>query len=517
MIIDYTPQEQALRDEAFTKLLDAEKDDTETKADACRQMDDIQKQAEQRILDSMKGNVTAILEEAKRQVDLVMKRLSWSGNLRENFANAAAKDHPDGRAAAELNKGIDSLTFDTMFVDGRYAVEYKKARQIIGKEIKILTDYLKSKKTKAATAASKEITAYIRQSLEADPHFYDSREKPKKPLPEIPTFAIQNDKVNHRIQTFDDFECIDQDGQTAYTAGIVQNKINKSKQIVDTLTLTFADLPQNQSRPVGLLDAPIYNAVSTAFFYHQLYGGTGSLIITPQEIWRLICGTQDPNRNPSPNQLKQITDAMDRMRFTRIKLDISDSLRYYHLQVDDERIVNGEIDTYYLEASKGKFVTEKGRIVSGYEIPRAPVLYVYAAAKKHIVAVPLSLLDTGETTGNEGITPAVRQYLLNRILLMYHDKHYKPTILYESLYTATGIQPPELRLNRENFSTDTSFDTATRREAARDREKVKEILDAWKAKRLILDYEPLKEGRKNVGVNIVLYKGTPPALTRKNQ
>ena len=118
--------------------------------------------------------------------------------------------------------------------------------------------------------------------------------------------------------------------------------------------------------------------------------------------------------------------------------------------------------------------------------------------------MPYELLDTSDSTGNEGNTIEFRNYLLQQIGLMYEGQRNNSRILYSTLYRDTGTQPPEERLSPANYSTETAYKRNIRKEAQRDRDKISALLDAWKAKDWIKGYKLVKKGQAYIGVDITL-------------
>ena len=535
MIVDFTPQEKALRDEAFTKWTEADErtnetaiaaiDDPELReklvterddayADYCQRLTDIQDHAEQRALDSMKGNVVAIVEEAKRQVDLIIMRhikaVGYVGDIETRI-------FPNGVVAQEKRKGVDALNYNTRFVNGIPTLHKRHARSMIGTGIKILTDYLHENAPEEEKALNSYIDAYLHDS----PYVMALQKKATKTtIPITSTYGMMNDKLTPSLESLEGFSIVYDDDTVTYKRGIDQlpdlDEPDPKKRIVDKVTVRRPTFLPESNLPAGALYGPIYDAISTAYYLHKKSQKTGPLCITPREIWRLMNGLQGQKANPSENQIKQICAAVDRMRYTEILIDMSKSISRFDLEIDDERITNlGRFDSL-LDAKPGIAVTVKGNEIPVYFIEKEPLLMTINRSKDHIVFLPISLLDTTSKTGNEGYTPFIREYLLRRILLMYTNPEYQRRIIFNSMYTKTGIQPPDQRVNRENYGSDASYKSKVLQEASKDRKKVKEILDAWKEKKLIRNYSEAKEKGRFVGVDITLYKDKPPALDKEN-
>lgn len=536
MIVDFTPQEKALRDEAFTKWTEADErtnetaiaaiDDPELReklvaehddayADYCQRLTDIQNHAEQRVLDSMQGNVVAIVKEAKRQVDLIITQhinaVGYVGDIETRI-------FPNGVVAQEKRKGVDALNYNTRFVNGYPAIHKRYARHLICTGIKILTDYLHENTPEEEKALNSYIDAYLHDS----PYVLEPQKKTTKlPVLIAKTYGMMNDKTTISLESLADYTIIYEDNATVTLArGIDQlpslKETDPKKRIVDKVTVRRPTFLPESNLPVGALYGPVYDSISTAYHNHKQSQRPGPLIISPREIWRIMNGLQGTKMNPSENQIKQICAAVDIMSHTDILVDMSDSISRFDLKIDDERITSlGKFEPL-LNAKPGIAVTVKGNEVPVYYIEKEPLMMTINRSKDHIVFVPTALLDTTSKTGNEGYTPFIREYLLRRIFLSYNNPQFQPRIKFDTMYTATGIQPPVQRLKRENFGSDASYKSKVLQEAAKDRKKVTELLDAWIEMKLIRDYTLTREGRRITGVDITLYKGKPPALVKEN-
>jgi len=77
--------------------------------------------------------------------------------------------------------------------------------------------------------------------------------------------------------------------------------------------------------------------------------------------------------------------------------------------------------------------------------------------------------------------------------------------MYETLYRDTGITPAEKRVDRNNYSTDNSYQTKIRQEFKKDREKVNGILKSWKEKGWISGYHDIKKSNAVIAVDILFH------------
>ena len=99
---------------------------------------------------------------------------------------------------------------------------------------------------------------------------------------------------------------------------------------------------------------------------------------------------------------------------------------------------------------------------------------------------------------------------------MYNEPKYSHRIKYETMYQS-GIDAPEERISPDKFINENSYKAQLRKEKAKDREKVCEILDAWKKKEFIKDYKQVQQGNPKefksglpfIGVDITLNPNAP--------
>lgn len=338
----------------------------------------------------------------------------------------------------------------------------------------------------------------------------------RPPLPIINTFGLMNDKINTQLIASEAFTQ-DIDGQLRFVWGIDQSP--GKKMPVTYIALSYEGTETQTSRKMTAFDNAVYNAVSTRFYYWKQEKGDIPLYITPQEIWRTMNGKGDDAR-PGNKQVSRIVQSLDKMRVTLCFMDISEELNTHYITLNDERLASGNIETYLLKADKVSFKTEKGRKVTGYRITDEPILYTYNKAKKHILWFDYKLLDTSSNTSDSENVIEFRNYLLIQIQNMKSRKRDSNRILYETLYRDTGIMPAEKRVDRNNYSTENSYQTKIRQEFKKDREKVKGILKSWKEKGWIDGYYDIKKGSTVIGTEILFNPSdgyTPTIYKEKNR
>lgn len=507
-------QQHGKRTKIYARLLE-ERDELENSRYA--KFAAIYEQAEQDRFNALNGDISAIAAEARRQVELIVEqRIACDIVTDDQSANILQQWQNAGITEEKALQRIKDADFITRFEkEGKPVLSSREARALIYKGIQLFSRYLAERSPKEAKALDKYISEYISTS----PYIYIHTHKPnltpevvtddiRNPLPPIETYGLMNDKISHQLIA-GDFTQQDTNGQLSFWTGVRQSALTSKTPVVVTMALTFEGTQTKLSKRINAFDNAVHNAIATAFYYHKRNESGKPFYITPQEIWRLMNGTQNASKNPSAGQVKKVCDSMDKMRFTRLYMDISEEVKAYNLTFEDKRLKTGTIDTYLLKSDKVSFTTKKGKELIGYRVDAEPILYTYNAAKDHILFVPFELLDTSQTTGNEGSTIEIRNYLLQQIQLMYNGQRNSRRILYETLYSATGLEAPETRIERIKYNSENAYKSGIKKAAKADREKVAAILEAWKAKGYIKGFKPVQKGRAFIGIDIELHKNKP--------
>lgn len=320
------------------------------------------------------------------------------------------------------------------------------------------------------------------------------------PLAIIKKYGLMNDNLTKHIIITEPF-INNVDGQMTMLWTVPQGNKNKSP-VLAYIALSYEGEEFKLNKKLKSFDKSVYEAVSN-IYVRNIIANNEQVLFTPQDVWRTMNGITDTKRTPSPNQTKKICDSLDKMRFVRCRMDVSNELKANYLKIEDSRVVNGQIDTYLLSAEKIIIVNEKGKEYVGYSINKEPILYTYNKAKGHILLIPYKYLNTSKITGNEGNTIEIRNYLLQQIYLLKERKRNNNRILFSTLYKELGIESPEERILKENYTNNSSYKAALSREKKKDITKITDLLTFWKQE-LIQDFSLVKKNRNYIGVDIVL-------------
>ena len=485
---------------------------------------------QQALVDSIQADLDAYLEKIQQKrfkpikeagADaIIANAIEQTPKLLEFIHKTAQRDYSDLTAEAFKEAGIGVYKDGLLYLNANYAAQALKS------ELNLHIEALREDK-----AALKKLLEALIEAVEVSDYtdnaeIIDQQQKPlevmryrRNPLAEIKSYGLMNDKIN--AQLIQDGEIFQQkaDGQLTLRWAVDQAP-QKKEGVPVYMALTYEGTDYKVTKNLTAFDKQVYEAVGTRFYYWQLENPLKPLYITPQEIWRTMNGksSRDGKAAPSAAQIQRICDSLDKMRFTRFYMDISQEINAFNLSINDDRITSGHIETYVLNCSKVEFITDKGNTVQGYRIGEEPILYTYNRIKNHIIYVPYEMLDTSDFTSDTENVTEFKGYLLQQIQLMKNAKekgkkgsYFKRNniIKLDSIYNDTGIQPPEDRLEGKEYKSESIRQKEIRRFRQTDRRKIESILDAWKAKGWINGYtilnkdnEPVKEKQQAKGYSI---------------
>lgn len=453
------------------------------------------------------GGAKGIIEHARTQAPAILEAM-----YREYEAY-----YNDELFTAELiNKtGFLSIKQGKLYLNANYAA--KQLREELQLHVKAL---------RGDKAALQELLAVIVEAAEDSPwtdsaeitteeenspaHLEVARFR-RSPITDITVFGLMNDKANAQILLDSGLLRQEPDGQLRVlfnvdqTPAAVKDKAAKNgkevpaeRQVVSYIALTYDGTEGKLAKKPSGFDEAVYNAVADLFYYWHRDNQQKPLYVTPQEIYRRMNGKQsrDGSAKPSPAQVKRIRRSMDKLRHIDFYMDISEEMKANYITLDDERLVGGYIKDYLLNCSEVGFYTEQGRRVEGYRINTEPILYTYNKAKNHILFLPFDLLDTSAALSDSENVTEFKLYLLKQIHLMKNGTRNSRKILLSTIYSATGIQTPEQRIETRQYNTEETKQANLRKLRKADRTKIEKLLDAWTAKEWIRGYKALNVNNK---------------------
>lgn len=235
-------------------------------------------------------------------------------------------------------------------------------------------------------------------------------------------------------------------------------------------TLTFDDI-MNQHDTLTPLDMVHYIGVC------RLYDN-GTRTFTPDMLVRATYA--DNKKTVTPKQREEAIKSVDKLMKTVIDIDLSEEYRAYRKIGKHEQLLLGENMLY---ARRAKLKHSNGSVSWGYELLQQPVLDVHAFNLGQIDRLDNELVET--SGGKEDLL--LTNYLSIRLAsLMNQNNKISNVILLDTVYKHIDVSDPN------------------RQKAAQIRRKIDSRLTEWKNRKVIKDFEFMKEGNKITKFKIVM-------------
>ncbi len=215
-------------------------------------------------------------------------------------------------------------------------------------------------------------------------------------------------------------------------AGKADRKRHRSVETTVSLEYIGDDEDVNLSRPISEFDTQVLNG-----YIAQITNGR--TMFTATDVFEAAIG----GSNPTKKQLGEITESLDRMRFNKLTIDMTQEAEAHKLVDPDtgKPWKNWKVETMLVPADKITMTSQNGRIVEGYVSTREPVVLTHARMTNQITSFPMRYLETKEAGSNTQQNVVIRAYLLKRILQARDSPQgrMKPIIKYSTIYEKAGI------------------------------------------------------------------------------
>lgn len=213
-------------------------------------------------------------------------------------------------------------------------------------------------------------------------------------------------------------------------AGKADRKRKRTVETVVSLEYIGDDEDVKLSRPVSEFDLQVLNG-----YIAQIAAGRS--MFTAADVFEAVTGSNKPTKK----QAQEITESIDRMRFNKLTVDMTQEAEAHNL-VDPETgkpWKSWKVETMLVPADKITMEALNGRIVEGYVSTREPVVLTHARMTNQMISFPMRYLETREAGSNTQQNVIIRAYLLKRILQARENPRMKPTIKYSTIYEKAGI------------------------------------------------------------------------------
>ena len=222
-----------------------------------------------------------------------------------------------------------------------------------------------------------------------------------------------------------------------------------------------------------------YNkAIHDAMLSMYLAGNKGGSL---NQLYKVINGNKETINTPKEKTLKDISEAVNKLRLTDITIDATGEAKLYGFS--KAKIKN------YLMPVKIVEVEINGNKAEGFVFLDEPPLYTYAKQKNQINAGDIGYFNVPLNTTPENIK--LTSYLFERVQSAKNEKSkLGPVILYETIYEILEIDTPNANTLRKKRSDI--------------RKKVDSILNSWTRAGFIKGFEEIKEKQIAVKIKILL-------------
>ena len=245
----------------------------------------------------------------------------------------------------------------------------------------------------------------------------------------------------------------------------------KKRQVETAVSLEYIgdDKDIKLARPISEFDVLVLNG-----YIAQITAGR--TMFTASDVFEAVTGS----RNPTKKQLTEYTESLDRMRFNRLNIDMTQEAKAHDL-VDPE---TGEpwkswkVETMLVPADKITMTSSNGRTVEGYVSTKEPVVYTHARMTNQIVTYPIRYLDTKKAGSNTPQNTIIKNYLMKRIRQAQENPRMSRTILYSTIYAEANVNASNKTVRK------------------RTNDYIEELMKIWIDMGLISGYAIEKENRK---------------------
>lgn len=263
-----------------------------------------------------------------------------------------------------------------------------------------------------------------------------------------------------------------------FTVGRRGNQLVEIKTTINFIDNKNIQLANNAS--VTAYDKIVHDAVCSLY-------AAGNETFTPEMVYRAMNGMIQ-SEFVSPKSIKMIVDSLEKMRVTDIAIDYTEQLKMTNpAEVVDLARVSGAM------LMMQKVTVSTGGVTKwAYRLVASPIVYEYSKMIKQIIPIPLTLLNTKETTRSTDTVIIIRQYILQRVELMKNKKNNMNSrvISYDSIYEL--LDAPDDRKLRATI-----------------RSQTERLLDNYVRIEYITGYEIVKHGRAITGIQIHLADDLP--------
>lgn len=519
MIVERTPEQQKKLDDIIAQirkdfLKKLEKEDTTEKRTELllaiqNAIDDFTAKEEAAAFKKLKGDRQAILDSAEEQIALTLER-----------TKAVFLNLPEEEMKAFLSTGYITKKGKRYLINATYLIDaikdeirlhlkaFKNDAEALEKINSIILSVIyndKSVNTEDLEKAARGLEINVVDTIDVK-----KTSARRAALDKLKNFWVMSAKTINTV-TLNNYDLLEPtpDGQLTMKWLVDQSAENK-KPVPTTVFLTNTDKDllkelRGTKKNIKPFDRAVMDTIGSAFKTWEYSHPGEPLHLSPTALFRLMKGKQpgDKSCRVSDKQRQDLAASIRKLSATEFTIDIKAEVNAKYLNEDGLKLLekSGKLKGFYLTdrlvdaIALGAFDENGRRTPMEYVFSRKPILCTYCEAKGQYLSIPFDVLDVFTDKSVTEYAIEVRNYLIIQIENMKNGKGYRRSnkILWETLYKSTGMKDPHRRVelreegdekgeNKVVFANENSRQTAIRKERAKDKALVDNILKAWEQK-----------------------------------
>lgn len=289
----------------------------------------------------------------------------------------------------------------------------------------------------------------------------DGLQLPRQDMVKPTTHYVPNSKFANMIAEVASFN-----GETVELDVSSAKEQRAGREVLSAVSVSMEDVEGlDVNKPIDAFDSDAQSAVATLYV-------AGNEYMTPAQI----CQTLTGSKKPTKKQIDDVEKSIDKQMRAYAKADMTAEARGRRLKIDGSPVTSYMLEGYLIPAEKVRIRSANGRMVSGYHMLKAPLLYRHAHELGQVVSFPQKMLETDTAGSNTRTRSAIKNYLARRIGQIKGKGGVSNRILLSKMYEKAEVDPE----NRKQRNAANKY--------------ASELLDLWSEKGFITSYRKESQG-----------------------
>lgn len=299
----------------------------------------------------------------------------------------------------------------------------------------------------------------------------DGSHLPRQDIVKPTTHYVPNSKFANMIAEVASFN-----GETVELDVSSAKEQKAGREVLSAVSVSIEDVDGlDVNKPIDAFDSDVHSAVATLYV-------AGNEYMTPAQV----CQTLTGSKKPTKKQIDDVEKSIDKQMWAHAKADMTAEARGRRLKIDGYPVDCATLEGCLILAEKVSLRSANGRMVSGYHMLKAPLLYRHAHALGQVVSFPQKMLETDVAGSNTRTRSAIKNYLARRIGQIKGKGNVSNRILLSKVYEKAEVDP----------------DNRKQRNAAN--KYASELLDLWSEKGFITSYRKESQGSSHKLIAFVI-------------